>query len=1032
MATAEAETSQDERGAPGGVVYDGFISYSHAADDLLAPRLQAGLQRFAKPWWKRRALRIFRDESSLSANPHLWSSITDALDQSAWFVLLLSPDAAESPWVNNEVEYWLANRDPDRIIPVLTDGDFTWYDNDFISDAAPPALQGAFSDEPRWVDLRFARSEEQLDLNNPTFSAAVADIASAIRGVPKEELASEEVRQHRRTVRTAWAAGIIVLALAVAAGGAALFANAQRVEADEQRAAAEEESARADAEAARANEEADRANELAEQEAAARREADRNAELARSRELSASAINVLDEDAELSVLLALAAAETDDPPLEATSALHEALSQHRVAYTYSFPNDQITHTDLHPEGRYLVAGGQAYLEVWDMEDEEVLWSKEWDNSRVVNKPYFSGDGGQVISSVIYWPFGEDADPPSSDEVGVFVWDATSGELVTRIDMGPCGAIFTGMVQGSRPSSRAMVMGPAAESCVLLPGTDFGIHLVDLSTGETQLLATVTFEGSPFSTAVSGDGRVVAFDAGAATHVIDASTGEELLTITGDDLQRVAEEHGFPAWTYVRALDPTGERLLYGDRPIQVWDVATGTVIAAFDAHDGDTFGGAFFSPDGSVAYSAGRDGTTRIWDPSNGEEIEVLAGTGFGLTPAMSRDGSAMLVADDNAFVARLWDLDAIAGAEVAGIETCPGFIAADSLQVAGDRAVVSMYCGDEWFGNAPVIDLASMKVDTLLPLGDGQMTALSPDGSRVAQLDGSEGTLAGPIRVYDAATGQAVVTMDGLCVWDTTIPTGDQSQCVEPPDLPFALWPTFLGFSPDGAILAGLNHAGLVAVWDAASGELLHMHNAPQDQSLGIPQDVRFFGDGSRLLVVRGNSAYEILDTTTWEIIETVELAPDNPAVYRGVFSLDDAFLVGPAGGVGSGDLTWHDTSTWQKGRTVGEPHRGTVKDIDINSSQTLIATAGSAGLVRIWDFDTGNLVHQIPVSGGQAQNVAFINDSHLLVTPQDGNILVVTIDPAELIDIARARVTRDLSAAECTTYRIDPCPTLEEIRSG
>ncbi len=49
MATAEAETSHDERVPPGGSVYDGFISYSHAADDLLAPRLQAGLQRFANP-----------------------------------------------------------------------------------------------------------------------------------------------------------------------------------------------------------------------------------------------------------------------------------------------------------------------------------------------------------------------------------------------------------------------------------------------------------------------------------------------------------------------------------------------------------------------------------------------------------------------------------------------------------------------------------------------------------------------------------------------------------------------------------------------------------------------------------------------------------------------------------------------------------------------------------------------------------------------------------------------------------------------
>ncbi len=118
MATTDARTSVGSD--PGtGPVYDGFISYSHAADDLLAPRLQAGLQRFAKPWWRRRALRIFRDESSLTANPHLWASITEAMDDSGWCILLLSPDAAESEWVNREVEYWLEHKDPDRIIPVV-------------------------------------------------------------------------------------------------------------------------------------------------------------------------------------------------------------------------------------------------------------------------------------------------------------------------------------------------------------------------------------------------------------------------------------------------------------------------------------------------------------------------------------------------------------------------------------------------------------------------------------------------------------------------------------------------------------------------------------------------------------------------------------------------------------------------------------------------------------------------------------------------------------------------------------------------
>ncbi len=251
MATAEAETSRNERSPLVGSGYDGFISYSHAADDLLAPRLQAGLQRFAKPWWKRRALRIFRDESSLTANPHLWASITEAMDDSGWCILLLSPDAAESEWVNREVEYWLEHKDPDRIIPVLTDGDFVWADGAIVSDAAPRALERAYSDEPRWVDLRFARTEEQLDLNNASFRAVIADIASPIRGMPKDELESEEVRQHRRTVRTAWAGGLAVLLLAVLAGATAIYAIGQRDSAQQnEQAALQSEQAALDSEAA--------------------------------------------------------------------------------------------------------------------------------------------------------------------------------------------------------------------------------------------------------------------------------------------------------------------------------------------------------------------------------------------------------------------------------------------------------------------------------------------------------------------------------------------------------------------------------------------------------------------------------------------------------------------------------------------------------------------------------------------------------------------------------------------------------------
>jgi hypothetical protein len=53
-------------------VYQPFISYSHAADDQLSPVIQSALQRFAKAWYQLRAMRVFRGQTGLSANPALW------------------------------------------------------------------------------------------------------------------------------------------------------------------------------------------------------------------------------------------------------------------------------------------------------------------------------------------------------------------------------------------------------------------------------------------------------------------------------------------------------------------------------------------------------------------------------------------------------------------------------------------------------------------------------------------------------------------------------------------------------------------------------------------------------------------------------------------------------------------------------------------------------------------------------------------------------------------------------------------------
>ncbi len=208
--------------------YDAFLSYSHAADDRLAPALQSSLQKFAKPWHRLKAINVFRDKTSLAANPGLWTSICDALDLTKHFVLLASPASAQSVWVQKEVSHWLDKNPIDRLLIVLTDGELKWdvEANDFdwgVTDALPHVLKGKLLEEPLHVDLRWARTEESLSLQNGKFRDQIADLAAAIRGVSKDQIAGEEVRQHKRIKRTIAAVIVTMLLLTVVTGlGAAI------------------------------------------------------------------------------------------------------------------------------------------------------------------------------------------------------------------------------------------------------------------------------------------------------------------------------------------------------------------------------------------------------------------------------------------------------------------------------------------------------------------------------------------------------------------------------------------------------------------------------------------------------------------------------------------------------------------------------------------------------------------------------------------------------------------------------------------
>jgi WD40 repeat protein len=964
MDTTEARTSQDERGPPGESVYDGFISYSHAADDLLAPRLQAGLQRFAKPWWKRRALRMFRDESSLSANPHLWSSITDALDQSGWFVLLLSPDAAESVWVNQEVEYWLEHKDSDRIIPVVTDGEFTWSESDIDleSTAVPPALYGAFSDEPRWVDLRFARSEEQLDLGNPRFSAAVADIASAIRQVPKDELESEEVRQHRRTIRTAWAAAAGFLILALLAGGAALFALDQQAEANEQRQIAEENAGEAARQRDQAEQNAADAEEAAAAESEARQEAEQTALLEQSKSLALEAQLNLDIDPELSIWLAMSAVakarEAGEESPVAVTSLHASVQSSRIDQRLSGG----VFVSAAPDADLIVTKLDQAIVVVDVASGEVVSELATESDPLEDRATFGADGLVVVEmdgKTLLWR-------PATDTLAEAA--APPEGLAPSIhEISPDGSVV------------ARIVSPADATSAEEDHPFRTLQLLSATSGE--LITTV--QPGILAYDFASDGKTIA---GLTTDnqgivIVDVGSGELVRSIEIEPLGPGNPEV---------ALSPQDDRLVVIAATVRMYDIESGARLWEVDVGRSNAIA---WMADGS-RFAVGSDsGVVRVFDPGTGEVIEELRGHGpFAFSIDTLRDGNRVISSDDNTLL--VWDLSKPGGEEVSVIDH--GVPAALGVLVTRDGQIVVTSSFGSGSSEPITVLLDSATGDhvreVVVPRGtfglneDGSLAgALNPDGtySITSMVDGSV--------MYTAPAGW---TMDGIA-WDGSLvvihdATGELSSRV----VDITTGTTLLELKP------GLNSSG------------------------------RFNRDGS-LLSTFGPGIYRI------EGGDEIGGGADEDTVYR-FFSPDGTML---AITTWFGEVRIYDTAPLLAGHPLTDAllrefrtHKGQAIFGAWSEDSTMIAIAAVGGLVRVFDPGTGDLLQEFD-SRYVADNqwVAFHpTDPHIYTKGPDNTVRVYTHDVDELMAIAAERLTRSLTSDECMTYGIDPCPTLEEIRTG
>jgi tetratricopeptide (TPR) repeat protein len=233
--------------------YDAFISYVGLKDKPIADALQSFIQRTGKPWYRRRGIRIFRDDTSLSGTTDAWAVTEKALSQSRFFILLASPEAAASKSIIKQIAYWLDHNSVDTLLLAITDGEPEW------SDLPNEVRQTRNVHLPISLDLRGYRDSGKT--GDAQFLEVATYLAATIHGITKKELMLQQLRQQQRMLISTCYAAVSLLALAAAAGWGLKGALKSERDAIEQRQAAEQQRRAAEKQTARAERDAGLAHE---------------------------------------------------------------------------------------------------------------------------------------------------------------------------------------------------------------------------------------------------------------------------------------------------------------------------------------------------------------------------------------------------------------------------------------------------------------------------------------------------------------------------------------------------------------------------------------------------------------------------------------------------------------------------------------------------------------------------------------------------------------------------------------------------
>ena len=228
--------------------YIAFLSYSHR-DAEIADWLHESLEQYRVPARlvgqltdhgavPKRLVPIFRDRHELAASPDLGEEIEEALAASRFLIVLCSPAAAKSRWINEEIDCFKRFHSEDRVLACILDGEpfASEIPGREAEECFPEALRVEYDRHGKPTGERAEPVAADLREQGDGRRMALLKLAAGMLGVGLDDLAQREAQRRYRRMTYLTAASVAGM---LVTSGLAYMAIDARDEARDQRREAE-------------------------------------------------------------------------------------------------------------------------------------------------------------------------------------------------------------------------------------------------------------------------------------------------------------------------------------------------------------------------------------------------------------------------------------------------------------------------------------------------------------------------------------------------------------------------------------------------------------------------------------------------------------------------------------------------------------------------------------------------------------------------------------------------------------------------